>query len=137
MPPEKLTVVCDPADLGFETTDEIVPTETPIGQERAISVMELGLNIEQEARFNLLVSGHLGSGRNQALKSIIDRIAATKPKAAGAPLQYLAEHIAKQIQMRKRQRGGVEFYKWSIPRWEKDLARLKEEFYVGQSWWPD
>jgi len=76
VPPEKLTVVCDPADLGFETTDEIVPTETPIGQERAISAMELGLDIEQEAGFNLLVSGHLGSGRNQALKSIIDRIAA-------------------------------------------------------------
>ena len=31
-----------------------------------------------------------------------------RAKAAGAPLQYLAEHIAKQIQMRKRQRGGVD-----------------------------
>ena len=88
VPPEKLTVVCDPADLGFETTDEIAPAESPIGQERAISAMELGLDIEQKAGFNMLVSGRLGSDRNQALKSIIDRIAATKPKAAGLGYVY-------------------------------------------------
>ena len=41
VPPEKLTRVCDPDGLGFETTEQIDPLEGTIGQERAISALEL------------------------------------------------------------------------------------------------
>ena len=86
--PDKLTAICDPDELGFETTAELDVLESPIGQERAISAMELALDIDQEAGFNLLVSGNLGSGRNQALESIINRIAATKPTTEGLGYVY-------------------------------------------------
>ncbi len=36
---DKLTRVCDPDDLGFETTEEVAPLEGTIGQERAVSAL--------------------------------------------------------------------------------------------------
>ena len=75
--PYELTRVCDPDDLGFETTSEVPPLEGTIGQERAISALELGLDID-EPGFNLFVSGMPGTGRNTALRSQVERIAAGK-----------------------------------------------------------
>ena len=77
VPVEKLAPRCDPVGLGFETTTEVAPLEGTIGQERAISALEMGLDIEVPG-FNLFVSGMPGSGRNTALRSYLDRIAATK-----------------------------------------------------------
>ena len=78
VPPEKLTKVCDPDELGFETTQEITPLEGTIGQERAISALELSLDID-EPGFNLFISGVPGTGRNTALRSYVERFAAKKP----------------------------------------------------------
>ena len=44
--PEKLTTICDPDTLGFETTAEVSPLEGTIGQERASSALELALDID-------------------------------------------------------------------------------------------
>jgi lon-related putative ATP-dependent protease len=76
--PDKLTRVCDSDDLGFETTEEVAPLEGTIGQERAISALELALNIDAPG-FNLFVAGLPGTGRNTAIRSRYERIAATKP----------------------------------------------------------
>ena len=78
VPPEQLTRVCDPDELGFETTEEVEPLVGTIGQERAISALELGLDLE-EPGFNLFVSGIPGTGRNTALRTYVERIANTKP----------------------------------------------------------
>lgn len=78
VPADKLAVVCNPLDLGFETTDEIGPLEGTIGQERAVSALELALDINAQG-FNLFISGVPGTGRNTALRSHVQRIAATKP----------------------------------------------------------
>ncbi|MCI0438779.1 MAG: AAA family ATPase, partial [Chloroflexi bacterium] len=78
VPVEQLARVCDPADLGFETTSELAPLEGTIGQERAISALELSLDIEAPG-FNLFISGIPGTGRNTALRAYIERIAQEKP----------------------------------------------------------
>lgn len=78
VPYEDLAAVCDPDALGFETTDELSPLEGTIGQERAISALELGLDIS-EPGFNIFISGPPGSGRNTAIRAYVDRIAASKP----------------------------------------------------------
>ena len=75
---ENLAAVCDPNAFGFETTDELSPLEGTIGQERAISALELGLDIS-EPGFNIYISGPPGSGRNTAIRAYVDRIAAGKP----------------------------------------------------------
>ena len=79
--PDNLTTLCDPEDLGFETTAEIEPLDGTIGQERAESALELSLDIDSPG-FNVYISGIAGSGRNTALKSQLERIACTKPVPA-------------------------------------------------------
>lgn len=78
VPAEQLTKVCDPEELGFETTDEVAPLEGTIGQERAVSALEMGLNIDQPG-FNIFVAGLPGTGRNTALRSYVERAAVGKP----------------------------------------------------------
>lgn len=78
VPADQLTVACNPDDLGFETTSDIAPLNGTIGQERAVSALELALDIEADG-FNLFVSGIPGSGRNTALKAHIDEMARSKP----------------------------------------------------------
>ena len=78
VPIERLAPFCDPSTLGFHTTAEVEPLEGTIGQERAISALEMGLEIEAPG-FNVFVSGALGSGRSSALRSYLDRIAPGRP----------------------------------------------------------
>ena len=78
VPAEKLTRLCDPDEFGIESTDDIAPLEGTIGQERAVSALELALNMEASG-FNLFISGITGTGRNTALRAPLERIAADKP----------------------------------------------------------
>ena len=78
VPVDRLTQRCNADDLGFETTDDVEPLEGTIGQERAISSLELGLDIDA-AGFNLFIAGPSGTGRNTALRSYVERIAVKKP----------------------------------------------------------
>ncbi len=78
VPPEKLNVKCDPDGLDFETTEELAPLEGMIGQERALSALELALNMA-EPGFNLFVSGSPGTGRNTALTAHIEQVAKRQP----------------------------------------------------------
>ncbi len=78
VPVERLAPFCDPSTFGFKTTAEVEPLEGTIGQERAISALEMGLEIEAPG-FNVFVSGQLGTGRSSALRSYLDRIAPGRP----------------------------------------------------------
>ena len=78
VPEDSLTRTCDPDDLGFKTTDEVAPLEGTIGQERAVSALGLGLDIDAPG-FNLFIAGLPGTGRNTALRAHLERIAGTKP----------------------------------------------------------
>ena len=74
VPPERLNVRCDPDSLDFETTGEVAPLEGMIGQERALSALNLALNIS-ESGFNLFVSGPPGTGRSTALATHLEQAA--------------------------------------------------------------
>ena len=78
VPAHKLNTVCDPDSLGFETTAEVEHLDGTIGQERAMSALELAVDIEADG-YNLFVSGVPGSGRNTALRSYLDKVASAKP----------------------------------------------------------
>ena len=78
VPVERLAPLCDPSTLGFKTTAEVEPLDGTIGQERAISALEMGLEIDAPG-FNVFVSGALGTGRSSALRSYLDRIAPGRP----------------------------------------------------------
>ena len=74
VPPERLNVKCDADSLDFETTSEVAPLEGMIGQERALSALDLALNMS-ESGFNLFVSGPQGTGRRTALARQLERAA--------------------------------------------------------------
>ena len=78
VPVERLAPFCDPSALGFNTTAELDPLEGTIGQDRAISALEMGLEIDAPG-FNVFVSGAPGTGRSSALRSYLDRIAPVRP----------------------------------------------------------
>ncbi|MCH8309028.1 MAG: AAA family ATPase, partial [Chloroflexi bacterium] len=78
VPPEQLTSAYDASDLDFDTTADVADLEGTIGQDRAMSALELGLDIDASG-FNLYVSGVAGTGRNTALLNYLNRIATGKP----------------------------------------------------------
>ncbi len=75
--PDHLNLRCDPDSLGFETTEEVAALDGMIGQDRAVSALELALAI-QEPGFNLFISGPPGTGRSTALRAHVERVAARK-----------------------------------------------------------
>ncbi|MBM3935005.1 MAG: ATP-dependent protease [SAR202 cluster bacterium] len=81
VPVSKLARPCKPNSLGFETTDDVQPLDSPIGQERAISALNLGLEIGDPG-FNIFVSGAPGTGRTTAVKTFLDKTAHKRPVPA-------------------------------------------------------
>jgi predicted ATP-dependent protease len=78
LPPERLLRRVDPAALGFETTAEVQPSERIIGQARAVSALEFGLQIPQSG-FNMYASGPPGIGKMTAIETSLRAIARTRP----------------------------------------------------------
>jgi lon-related putative ATP-dependent protease len=76
--PEKLRRTFDPDSLGIDTTENMKPLEGIIGQERAVSALKFGLDI-QEIGFNIYVAGPPGIGKMTAVESFLEEIARQKP----------------------------------------------------------
>jgi len=68
---------CDPAAFDCDSTEELEPIGTIIGQDRALSALKFGLNITKPG-FNIFVSGPAGTGRTTAIKSFLDALATQK-----------------------------------------------------------
>ena len=79
--PERLRWRCDPAQLGFTTTDEVQAIEAMVGQDRGLEALELGLELEA-AGYNVFVAGPSGTGRSTAVDRQIQRAIADRPAAA-------------------------------------------------------
>lgn len=75
--PDRLNRRCDPDSLGFVTTEEVPVLDGMVGQDRAVSALELALAI-QEPGFNLFISGPPGTGRSTALRAHVEQVAARK-----------------------------------------------------------
>jgi lon-related putative ATP-dependent protease len=78
LPVDKLRRICDPRTLDCETTEELEPLETIIGQERAVRALEFGLGIK-ELGFNIYVAGPPGTGKTTAVKRFLEEVAKDKP----------------------------------------------------------
>jgi lon-related putative ATP-dependent protease len=73
VPVEKLRWRCPPESLPFETTDEVQPCLGIIGQDRALSAIRLGLEVDSIG-YNIFVVGLVGTGRNTAIKCVLEEI---------------------------------------------------------------
>jgi len=114
---EQSRKTCDPAVFKCDTTEELRPIETIIGQERALSALKLGLNITKPG-FNVFVAGLAGTGRTTAIRSYLEALAAKK----GVPPDWCYVHNFKDAYCPKALRlpagKGREF--------QKDMKRAIE-----------
>ncbi len=74
---EQVRQSCSPKLFHCNSTADLKPAQGIIGQDRALSALKFGLNI-QKPGFNIFVSGLAGTGRTTATKSFIEALAAKK-----------------------------------------------------------
>jgi len=72
---------CDPSTLKCNSTQELEPSTSILGQDRAICALRFGLKIRKQG-FNIYVSGPTGTGRTTAIKSFLQEMAAKEPTPA-------------------------------------------------------
>ncbi|MHB9038143.1 MAG: Lon protease family protein [Armatimonadota bacterium] len=76
--PDELTHICNPDELGFESTADIAPIEGTVGQERAVTAVDFGLGIRTHG-FNIYVAGKPGTGRNSSVLAHVSAKAKNEP----------------------------------------------------------
>lgn len=74
---KSLKKYCNPEKLPFETTEELEPISTGIGQERGIKALEFGLNVDVKG-YNLYLEGPSGVGKTMYTKKFLDTISKKK-----------------------------------------------------------
>ena len=74
---KNLKSVCDPSIFKFETTDDVEPIHTGIGQDRGIRALEFGLNVDVKG-YNLYLEGPSGVGKTMYSKNYLETIAKKK-----------------------------------------------------------
>ena len=72
-----LKMTCDPNMFNFETTEDLEPISTGIGQERGIKALEFGLNVDAKG-YNLYVEGPSGVGKTAYTRKYLNKIANKK-----------------------------------------------------------
>jgi len=75
---EELIGHCNPDQLPFETTDELVALDAVFGQERAVRAIEFALGM-RDSHYHLYVSGLDGFGKTTIVESFLRRQAAQMP----------------------------------------------------------
>ena len=74
---KSLKKYCNPEKLPFETTAELEPISTGIGQDRGIKALEFGLNVDIKG-YNLYLEGPSGVGKTMYTKKYLDTISKKK-----------------------------------------------------------
>ena len=72
-----LKLSCDSKIFSFNTTDELEPISTGIGQERGIKALEFGLNVDING-YNVYVEGPYGVGKTNYVKNYLSIISKKK-----------------------------------------------------------
>ncbi|MGD9863600.1 MAG: Lon protease family protein [Pseudodonghicola sp.] len=79
VPVAQLRPVCDPRELGFDTTAGLEPVEGLVGQERAMEAIRLAAGMRARD-FNLFVQGPPGTGRHHSVDGFLRKHAASLPE---------------------------------------------------------
>lgn len=75
---QHLRRICNPAALGFETTEDLPLLSEVLGQPRAVAALAFGASIACQG-FNLFALGQPGSGRTTLIRDYLQHRAETEP----------------------------------------------------------
>ena len=74
---KNLKMVCSPDQFEFESTTELDPIDTGIGQDRGIKALEFGLNVDVRG-YNLYIEGPSGVGKTMYTRNYLNAISKKK-----------------------------------------------------------
>ncbi|RLA55214.1 MAG: ATP-dependent protease [Gammaproteobacteria bacterium] len=72
LPVARLYSHCDPAELPFQSTDELEPLGEHLGQDRAVEALEFGLQIPHDG-YNIFMLGSTGVGKRELLAKLLNK----------------------------------------------------------------
>lgn len=78
VPLESLKKVCDDKLFDFKTTEEVLPQEGIIGQERAVKAVEFGLKVKRHG-YNIFMMGITGTGKFSYAQNYVKEVAKDEP----------------------------------------------------------
>src|ERR1700681_3632983 len=73
LPPEKLRWRCDPARIPYETTAQAEPIEGPVGQDRALRALRMGIELAAPG-YNIFVWALSGTSRGGMIQRLIEQL---------------------------------------------------------------
>lgn len=77
--PNELRWKCNPNILNFDSTEEVEPIETIIGQDRALKAIRFGVEMKSPG-YNIFITGLSGSGKITTVKKMLERISKRSPE---------------------------------------------------------
>ncbi len=143
-----LKMTCDEGLFKFETTEELEPISSGIGQDRGIKALEFGLQVDVKG-YNLYLEGPSGVGKTMYTKNYLDRIATKKKVPSDWCYIYNFNNPNEPIAVELTAGQGKEFKEsmdgfikeirkdikktFNNDDFEKEKALIKQEYEVKRS----
>src|SRR5664280_1864550 len=83
---------CDPSTLGFKSTAELAGLTKIIGQDRAVSSVRFGMDIQSDG-YNVFAMGPMGTGKSSTVYEFLSRQAASLPAVSYTHLTLPTKRI--------------------------------------------
>lgn len=115
---EQLYTRCDPKGFEFSTTAELEERLSALGQDRALSAVEIGINIKSKG-YNLFCNGPEGTGKTSLVKRVLTQEAQNRPTPDDWVYVYNFEEPHKPI--------AINFPAGTAGEFSKDVDKLIED----------
>lgn len=114
----ELYTKCDPKKFDFTTTAELEERLSALGQDRALSAVELGINIKSKG-YNLFCLGPEGTGKTSLVKRVLVQEAKQRPTPDDWAYVYNFDEPHKPL--------AISFPPSKAPEFAKDIDKLIED----------
>lgn len=145
---QDLKMTCDDKLFHFETTKELQPITTGIGQDRGIKALEFGININVKG-YNLYLEGPSGVGKTMYTKNYLDQISQKQKTPSDWCYIYnfsnpnepiaVSLHAGQGKEFKESMDGFIKEFKKDIKKtfnaddFEKEKTLIKQEFETKRS----
>ena len=114
-----LKATCDPSIFAFDTTAELEPITTGIGQDRGIEALQFGVNVDVKG-YNIYLEGPTGVGKTMYTKNYLDSIAKKKKAPSDWCYIYNFDNPNEPVAVQLHAGQGIEF-KETMDRFINDI----------------